>query len=129
MSPAQLRAFGLVLAAFVALLLGVALPWLGALPAAPWPWLAAGLLAATALAAPRAMAPVHRAWTAIGRVLGWINTRVLLGVVFFALITPMGLVRRWAGKGPIRRAREPQAPSYRIAPSQSPGPDHFDRPF
>jgi hypothetical protein len=37
---------------------------------------------------PRVLAPIHEAWMWVGHVLGWINTRILLGIVFYGLITP-----------------------------------------
>ena len=48
----------------------------------------AGALIGPALVAPRTLAPVHRAWIALGDVLGAINTRIVLGLIFFVLITP-----------------------------------------
>jgi hypothetical protein len=126
-----LRAFGLALAAFAALIFGTVLPTLGWLPVrvATWIWGAAAAIALFALAWPAALRPLFVAWTAVGRVLGWINTRLLLGLVFFGLIWPMGTVRRVLGRPPITKKGDPSAPSYR-AVSQSPrAPDHFERPY
>ena len=41
------------------------------------------------------------------------NTRIILGVVFYGLFTPIALVMRLLGKDPMRRF-EPEAVSYRI---------------
>jgi Saxitoxin biosynthesis operon protein SxtJ len=36
----------------------------------------------------------------VGEVLGWINTRLILGVLFYSLFTPLGLLMRLRGKEP-----------------------------
>ena len=50
----------------------------------------------------------------IGHTLGWINTRILLGVIIYGSITPMGLFLRLLGKDSIRRILVQEAPTYRI---------------
>jgi hypothetical protein len=42
----------------------------------------------------RALRLLYRGWLLIGTVLGWINTRILLFLVFFLLLTPLAFVRR-----------------------------------
>ena len=62
-------------------------------------WLAgAGAWLAAALIYPKLLAPFYRAWMAFGHVLGWINARIILGVVFFVVVMPVGLVMRLFGK-------------------------------
>jgi hypothetical protein len=50
----------------------------------------------------------------LGEGLGWINTRVILGVVFYGLFTPVGLLMRLRGKDPMRRNWEPDTDTYRV---------------
>ncbi|HVU57009.1 MAG TPA: hypothetical protein VHD83_18230, partial [Puia sp.] len=38
-------------------------------------------------------------WNKLSLVLGWISNTVLLTLIFFLVLTPMGLFRRWLGKG------------------------------
>jgi len=62
-------------------------------------WLAgAGAWLAAALVCPKMLAPLYKAWMAFGHVLGWINARIILGVVFFVVVMPVGLVMRLFGK-------------------------------
>jgi hypothetical protein len=123
-----LRTFGLVLAAFIAVVFGTLLPWLGWLAVHAWPWGLAAALALVALAAPALLSPVFAAWTRVGLVLGWINTRLLLGLVFFGLILPFGLARRVSRHAPIAKAPEADRETYRLS-SRVPERDHFDRPY
>lgn len=88
----------------------------------------AAALIGPALVAPRVLAPAHRAWMALGNVLGWINTRIVLGLIFYGLITPMGLVFRLTGRDSMRRAFEPDATTYRVPQKPRPGA-HMLRQF
>lgn len=63
---------------------------------------------------PRLLKPVYTIWMKLGHVLGWMNTRLLLGIVFFGLITPMGLAMRLFGWDAMRRGFANDSPTYRI---------------
>ena len=73
-----------------------------------------GALVGLGLIFPASLIHVHRLWMKLGHVLGFINTRILLGVVFFALITPMGLAMRIFGKDTMGRRFDLEADTYRV---------------
>jgi len=81
-----------------------------------------------ALLAPRTLRPVYRVWMTLGEVLNWINTRIILGAVFYGLLTPMGLVMRRFGHDPMRRRPEPSLDTYRVTRPPRPGA-HMRRQF
>ena len=81
-----------------------------------------------ALVAPRVLGPAHRAWMLLGDALGWVNTRLVLGAVFFGLITPLAVVFRLTGRDPMRRAFDPTAATYRVPRAPRPG-THMTRQF
>ena len=59
----------------------------------------------------------------IGHILGWINTRILLGIVFYALVTPIGIVFRLMGKDTMRQAFAETSTTYQGGPiSKTPFP-------
>ena len=123
---AQLRKFGLLVGGiFCAIGL-----WPIVRSAGPrwWALVAGVLLLVPALLAPRVLTPVYRIWMTVGEALGWINTRILLGVVFYGLITPMGLIRRLRREDPMRRRHDPAAQSYRVPKPPRPGA-HMNRQF
>ena len=120
--------FGLVTGGLIAVLFGLLFPWLWGRRFPVWPWAAAAVLYAFALGAPALLAPVYRAWMAIGSVLGWVNTRILLGAVFFLVVTPIGAVMRLTGRDPLRRTFEPRGKTYRI-PSARPPREKMEVPF
>jgi len=124
---AQLRKFGLLVGGiFCAIGLWPAVIR-GAGPRS-WALGAAVLLLVPALLAPRVLTPVYRIWMTVGEALGWINTRILLGVVFYGLITPMGLIRRLRTEDPMHRRHDPGAESYRVPKPPRPGA-HMNRQF
>ncbi len=70
-------------------------------------WLVPILLILLLLAAvaPSLLHPVYRGWMRVGEVLGWINTRIILTLVFFLVVTPIGLLMRLFRRSPISTAR------------------------
>ena len=94
-----------------------------------WALVLASLLVIPALVLPRSLEPVYRGWMAIGYVLGWINTRIILGAIFYGLFTPIGLFRRFLlAKDSMHRRFEPEADSYRVVRQPRP-PLHMKRQF
>jgi hypothetical protein len=63
---------------------------------------------------PGVLAPVHTVWVRVGHALGWINTRILLGLVFYGLVTPIGILFRLMRKDVMRQAVAHDSPTYRM---------------
>jgi hypothetical protein len=78
------------------------------------------LLIACGGALPFVLAPIHKGWMWVGHILGWINTRILLGIVFYALVTPIGLVCRLMGKDTMRQGSAQSSTTYRVLRSPRP---------
>lgn len=124
----ELRNFGLLLGAVIALIFGVAVPWLWGAASPVWPWPVAATLAALALVVPPALKPVYTVWMRIGHVLNWLVSRVALALVYYVVVVPMGLLMRAFTQDPMRRRFEPQAKTYRV-PTPAPERKHLERPF
>ena len=127
-SSTELRSFGLVAAGLVAGVFGLALPWLRHQEFHRWPWVLSGALILPALAWPPALRYVHWLWVRIGLVLGWINSRIILTILFFVVILPLGLLMRALGHDPVARKLDPQAPTYRVS-SRKRTRESMERPF
>jgi hypothetical protein len=131
MKTIDLRKFGLLFALVLAMLFGVLVPMLrhgaelSAWPA--WPWIAAAAIAAWALAHPRSLTLLHTPWMKFAAVAQWVNTRLIMLLLFYLLVLPIGLLLRLFGKDPMQRKFE-AAGSYRV-PSETRDPDHVERPF
>jgi predicted membrane metal-binding protein len=122
-----LREFGLVTGAIVAGLFGLFFPWLLERSWPLWPWAIFGLLAAWGLLAPLSLRPLYRVWMRFGLLLSKITTPIIMGLVFFVLITPMGLIRRLAGRDSMARGFD-DSQTYRVA-SKKPAPDNLEKPY
>ncbi len=91
-----LRSFGLLMAIALGVV-GLIVSWRGG-ESWIWLWSLGALFLAGALALPRALAPVHKVWMGLAIPLGWIMTRLILTLVYFVAITPIGLIGRLFGK-------------------------------
>lgn len=88
--------------------------------------LVGGWLVLQGSVAPGPLRPVHRAWMALAFALGWVMTRVLLGAVYYLLLTPIALVRRRGGRSPVLTRPDPAADSYWI-PKEPPAVPEAER--
>ena len=124
----ELRNFGLLMGTMLAMVFGLLIPWIwnNALPL--WPWIVAGVFWVWALLLPRSLGPVFRIWMKLAWVLGWINTRIILSIVFYLVVFPMGILLRLFGKDPMARQLDTNAQTYRVKSTPS-SPKDMERPF
>jgi hypothetical protein len=122
------RSFGLV---FASVFLVVAVyPLLLGDGVRAWSLALSALFLVLALAVPRVLSPLNRAWTRFGLLLHRLVSPVVLGIMFFLVVTPMGLVMRALGKDPLRLRFDRRASTYWIerAPP-GPRPDSLGNQF
>lgn len=106
------RGFGVVFAvvfaiiALLPLLFGGALRW--------WSAGVAMVFLALAFVAPAALAPLNRAWMRFGLLLHKIVSPIVLGFMFYMVVTPIGLLMRATGKDPLRLRLDRNARTYWI---------------
>ena len=79
-----------------------------------WSWAALGaaFFAATGLFAYPVLRPIYTGWMKFAFALGWINTRILLGIFFYLIITPIALFMRLVGKDILDRKIDHSAKTY-----------------
>jgi hypothetical protein len=124
----ELRKFGLIFAGMFILFFALLLPWIWDKPSPMWAWIVAAVFIAAALLVPMALGPVYRLWMKMGHVLGWINTRIILGLVFFVIFAPVALLLKLLGKDALKQQLDASATSYRIA-SEQPPRDRMEKPY
>jgi hypothetical protein len=123
----ELRNFGLIVGGLFALI--------GAWPLIRhgetlhvWALVLASFLVPLGLLMPAVLRPIFKVWMKVGHVMGWVNTRIILGILYFGLITPMGMVMRLFGWDSMRRALLQDVETYRIVrPARS--RNHMTRQF
>ena len=109
----QLRSFGSTVGGMFALIGFWPLIFRGEDPRW-WAMVVAGCLLVPAVVFPKSLVWPYKGCMVVGHVMGWINTRIILGVVFYLIVTPMGILRRWLGKDPMGRELRPDLDSYRV---------------
>ena len=80
-----------------------------------------GIFLLLAALVPGVLAPANRLWTKFGLLLHHIVSPIALGILFFLVVTPTGLLMRLFGKDPLRLRFDPDADSYWIK-RDPPGP-------
>lgn len=111
-SKKQLREFGILIGLGFPILIGWIIPAIGGHFFRAWtlwigiPSLIIGFLKPWVLFYP------YKFWMAIGLALGWINSRIILGLVFFLVLQPIALVMRVFGYDPLRK-KHTHKESYR----------------
>ena len=128
LDTAGLRKFGLTTGSIVAVLFGLALPYLFEWPWPRWPWIVGAVLIGWALVLPASLKLVYLNWTRLGLLLNRIVSPIVLGVVFFVVVTPMGLLMRATGRNPMKKPTGTDEDSYRVA-STTKDANHLERPY
>jgi saxitoxin biosynthesis operon SxtJ-like protein len=78
---------------------------------------------------PRALVIPNKAWMALAEVLSFVSTRVILALVYFVMVTPIGFVKRLFGWDPLNR-RAPKSESYwRPYSDRQKDPRHYEKMF
>ena len=87
------------------------------------------LLLLLAAGAPSLLAAPHRAWQRFAHVLGTINGFLFLSIVFFLILTPLGVVLRLFGRDELRRRGPVPDSMWEPYPERNRDPRHFEKIF
>ena len=128
-SNKALREFAYTMSAAFIGIFCIALPFLFSRSIPHWPFFIAAILLLQALLAPRTLIPVRYLWMRIGGMIGWINTRIILAVVFYVLLTPIGLIQRRWGKSQYNVGYNNQLNSYKITRQKKLTATDLENPF
>jgi hypothetical protein len=125
------RKFGLVFSLILTVIALISL-WRGR---ESWVWgsllgLAAFFLVSSLLA-PVLLAPFYAGMLRLSRYMGWLNTRIILIVLYYLIFTPVALIYRIVGRDPLSRKFEPEKQSYWIKKERDDRDvaSHFEKQF
>ena len=127
-TKAGLRSFGLITGAIFIVLFGLFFPYILNRAFPVWPWVIAGVLWCCALTFPNSLRRVYIVWMKVGGILGWINTRIILGAMYFLMVTPMSVVMRLLGYDAMTRNLKEKLTTFRKVKEVLPK-KHFERPY
>lgn len=124
----DLRKFGLILGGLFGAIFGLIVPTVAQHHIPTWPWVIALVLWAPAALYPKALTYVYKFWMKLGDILGFINTRIILGILFFFIIWPIGLIKRTFGSDVMGKRFDEKATTYRseVKPKDI---KHMEKPF
>jgi len=122
-----LREFGLVTGGIIGVLFGLFFPWVFAAKLPLWPWVIFGVLGGMGLLVPMALNPIYKIWMRFGLLMSKIMTPLLMSIVFYLVITPVGLFRRVFAKDSLVRTFD-DSESYRVPSKKSPA-EKLEKPY
>ena len=107
-----LREFGFLIAFAFPFLIGWLLPLLGGNSFRMWTlWISIPSFF-LAISRPVLLSYPYKAWMKVGYILGWVNSRIILGLVFLIILQPIALIMRFFRYDPLRMKKIDQK-SYR----------------
>ena len=113
------RTFGFVLAV-IFLVIGLA-PLAGGTDVRIWALILAAVFLISAIARPTSLGPLNKVWTRFGLLLHKLMSPLMLGVIFYFSITPVGVFLRMIGKQTLGLRPDPEMETYWIE-RRPPGP-------
>lgn len=87
------------------------------------------LLCAITWLRPQLLDAPNRIWTGFAHALGWVNSRILLSLFFFVVITPYGVLQRLLGRDRLGRRWRATPPAWTSAPARLRNADHYEHRY
>ncbi|HEX8359323.1 MAG TPA: SxtJ family membrane protein, partial [Longimicrobium sp.] len=94
-----------------------------------WALGVAAIFLAAALLRPSILHPLNRVWMRIGLLLGMVANPIILAILFYLVLVPIGLLMRLVGSRPLKLGFDPEARSYWTQREPGPPPDTMNRQF
>ena len=117
-------------AAILATVLAIVAAWVywrnGALPI--WAWALPLILLVFGTIMPNRLAGFYSVWMNIGHGLGWVNTHLILALMFYMILAPVGIIFRILGRCSLNITTLSNVDTYAV-PSLQRASKHFDRIF
>ena len=111
-STKKLREFGYLIGFGTPIIIGLFIPLLWGHSFKLWTIFVGFPSIFLAIIKPSMLFYPYKGWMALGYLLGWVNSRIIFGIVFFLVIFPIGVVMRLFNYDPLRLKKN-NANSYR----------------
>ena len=123
------RKFGVVVGGFLFVLGSLLFAWRHRTTAGAVLAIAGAILLLLSAVAPSLLAAPHRGWLKFSHVLGTVNGFLFLSIVFFLVLTPLGLLLRLFGRNELRRRGPAPASMWEPYPERNRDRSHFEKIF
>jgi len=127
-SKKELKKFGITMAIGILLVFGIVLPIIFNIGITSVPFAIAAFIFAWSFIHTSSLIVIYKPWMWIGHILGFINTRIILSLVFFIVFTPMAIIRRLFFNDSMQRKIDPNIKSY-WQESMNQGKEHMERSY
>ena len=98
-----LKDFGLLIGFGFPILIGWFLPLIGGHSFRIWTlWVSIPTLIC-AISMPRLLFYPYRYWMILGSILGWVNSRIILGIVFLLILQPISIIMKLFNYDPLKK--------------------------
>jgi len=87
------------------------------------------LLVLLGLLWPRALVLPNKAWMLLAEALSFVTTRLILGLVFFLVVTPIGIVKRLMGWDPLGRRGARRESYWQPYSERQRDPRHYEKMY
>jgi len=111
-TPRQLRTFGSLLAVFVLIVGSIGWWRTGRVESGAAIWIAGGVLTGIYRLVPRSRRPIYVGWMYAAFPIGWIISHILMAIIYYVVITPIGAMMRATGRDPLLRRFDRSARTY-----------------
>jgi len=108
-----LKEFGLLVGFSFPILIGLILPAISGHSFRFWTLIIGLPLIFFAIFSPSSLLYLYKAWMKLGHIMGWLNSRIILGLVFIIVLQPIALIMKIVGHDPLKLKRLNQK-SYKI---------------
>jgi len=101
-----LKEFGFLLSFTFPFLIGWILPLIGGHPFRTWTLFISIPSIILAFTKPGLLLYPYKAWMKLGHILGWLNSRIILGLVYITILLPISMIMRLFGYDPLKINRQ-----------------------
>ena len=112
-SKKQLKEFGLLVGLGFPIIIGWIIPSFAGHMFRAWTLLIGFPLLILAFLAPNTLFYPYKFWMKLGHVLGWVNSKVILGLVFIFVLQPIAFVMKFFGYDPLQKKKNSNTTTYR----------------
>ncbi len=113
-STKELREFGLILSLFFPLIIGFLIPFLYSKNFREWTLWVSLVFISFSLFKPNLLYLPYQLWIKLGFILGYVNSKIIFGIIFFFVVTPIGIIMRFFNYDPLKIKSNKKTNSYKV---------------